>query len=426
MDVNNHAAANAIRGTGRYQGQSATFLVAAGTDGATLWSVRTADGRIHSAWTDPSGAEGMSWGTGIRYPLELEDRELHVRVARAITGIERPAGGGDLTMATAAGPLRLALDRDDAFTLSIGGHVAWEFSVDSSRAISDWPTLRASVASSVTPAGAEWRSPAPEALPARLVAASGHMLVRIAVNGVEGWFILDSGAEEMVLLPEFARRAGAEALGTYALASIAGVEQATVVQLDTVDIGPLRLLNNTATITQALAELPATLGDSVDGIIGAHLFGRACVTLDLQLGTVTIAPSAPARDGWLPLTIMNLHGLIEAEFEGRSSLLRIDTGAVMGLFFHHGGVRRLGLLEGREVTAVPGAFGALELCAGKIDYVRVAGVRIDQVDACFVSGGADVLADVHTAGVVGVPVLRELGELTLDLPGRRLAVRPRG
>jgi len=424
--MNNASGGSVIQGSGRYQGQDAVFLVAAGTDGATLWSVRTADGRVETAWSDDTGAEGMSWGSGIRYPLELEDRELHVRVARAITGIERPPGRADLAMATAAGPLRLLLDRDDAFALTLAGQSEWEFSVDSVRDLRDWPALRQSIAASVTQARAEWRSAMPVSLETRVVAASGHLLARIAVDGVDGWFILDTGATDMVLLPEFARRAGSVAAGSRALTSIAGVELATVVHLESVDVGSLRLVSNTATVSEALAGLPATIGDTVDGIIGAHVFARAVVTLDLEAGTTTVAPSAPQRDHWLPVRVMNLHALIPAQYEGRSDLFRLDTGAVPGLMFHYGGVRRRALLDGRETTALPGDLGALELRVGKVANVTVAGVTIPEVDACFVAGGADILADEHTVGVIGIPVLRALGELTLDLPGRRVAVRPRG
>ena len=415
-----------MRGTGRFRGQPATFLVAARADGATLWSVRTADGRVEAAWSDAAGAEELSWGTGIRYPLDLEDLERHLRVTRAITGIDRPAGGADLEMATAAGPLRLASDRAGAFVLTVAGQVDWEFSVDRAQRVSDWPALVDTITASTSPATAEWRPGVPAALEARRSAASGLLLIRVAVNGTGGWFILDSAATEMVLLPEFAGRIGATAAGTAAVASIAGVEQAAVLELGTVDVGPLRLLRNTAAVSQALAGLPATIGDTVDGVIGAHVFARAVVTLDLQAGTAAVAPSAPDNERWLPVRLMNLHAVIPAEYEGRSALFRIDTGAVPGVLFHAGAVRRHALLEGRETAIVPGVFGAHELRVGKVESLRVLGVRIDdQVDACFLSGGAGVITDDHTDGVIGIPVLRELGELIIDLPRRRMAVRPR-
>ena len=84
-----------------------------------------------------------------------------------------PPAGADLEMATAAGPLRLALDRSpEAFAFTTGGPLEWEFSVASSGPVDDWPSLRASVAASVSCAGAEWRSREPAALEARLVASS--------------------------------------------------------------------------------------------------------------------------------------------------------------------------------------------------------------------------------------------------------------
>jgi hypothetical protein len=424
VNVNN---ATVLRGSGRYHGQEATFLVAARPDGATLWSVRTADGRVHAAWSDEASAEGVSWSTGIRFPLDLEDLEHHVRVTRAVAGIERPAAGADLEMVTAAGPLRLVLDRSpEAFALTTGGQPEWELSVASSDLVDDWPSLRASVAALVSRAGAEWRSREPAALEARLVAASGHLLVRIAVNGVDGWFILDTGATEMVLMPEFARRAGAVTVGAMGLTSIAGLEQAAVVHLETVDVGPLRLLHNAAVISHGLADLPETIGDTVDGVIGAHIFARAVVTVDLAAGTATIAADAPDHDGWIPVALMNLHAIVPAEFEGRTRLFRVDTGAVPALLFHGAAVRRDALLEGRETTAFPDALpGALELHVGTLADLTALGVRLEKVDACFLGGGADVLSDVHTSGVIGVPVLRQLGELIIDLPRCRVAVRPR-
>lgn len=411
-----------VEGTGRYHGQDAMFLVAASREGATAWSVRTADGRVQTEWSDDTGAEGMSWGSGIRYPLELEDLERHVRVARAIAGIERPEGRTALVMTTAAGPLHLGLDRDDAFALDVGGQPDWEFSVDRVRELRDWPALRDAIVASETPARALWRSTTPTAVEARVVEASGHVLVRIAVNDVEGWFILDSGATEMVLLPEFARRTGADAAGTTVLTSVQGVELATSLHLATVDLGSLRLLCNTATVSEALADLPATIGDTVDGVIGAHVFARAVVTMDLAAGATTVAPSAPPRERWLPVRVMNLHALITADYEGHTDLFRVDTGAVPGLLFHQGGVRRRALLDGRETMPLPESVGAFEMHVGTVADITIAGVTVTDVVSGFVVGGPDSMTDAHTVGVIGIPVLRALGELTFDLPGRRLAV----
>jgi predicted aspartyl protease len=261
------------------------------------------------------------------------------------------------------------------------------------------------------------------ALESRLVEATGHLLVRLQMNGVEGWFLLDTGAGELVILPEFARRAGLGRVGSRSLGSMAGVEQAAVVDAGDISVGSLTISGTAGVVSEGLATLPAVLGTPVDGIIGAHLFSHAVVSMDLVAGTVTIAPVAPAA-AWTPVRFQNLHPLVEATFEGRRALFRLDTGAMPGLVFNTAAVRAHSLLEGRATEPVPSDGAALELSIGKLASFEIGGVTLYDVDALFSTGQDTVLSYDITAGLVGIPVLCGFS-LIVDLPGRRIALTPR-
>lgn len=432
--MNNRHAPATVRlahGRGRLYDQPATFTVAGDGAGRGLWVARTADGRAETAIVEPGAATAASWNTGVRHTLELEALAHQLRVVHALLGAE--PGERALALASIGGTQRLELGPTRTFAgglalpgsarMAVEGQPEWECTIDEATATADWAGLRRAAEAAGRAPAVSWTDAGVAPLETRLVPATGHLLVRLRLHGTDGWFLLDTGAEELVVLPAFAEQAALPRAGTRPLSSIAGVERAAVVELGDIVVGPLTIAGTAGVVSEALATLPAALGTAVDGVIGAHLFGHAVISMDLVAGRVTIAPTGPADLAWTPVRLQNLHPLVEAGFEGRRGLFRLDTGAVPGVLFHAAAVRAHGLLEGRTTAPVP-TDGVLELRAGRLARLELGGARLDDVDALFATGSGTVLSDTVTVGLVGIPVLRRFS-LVIDLAGRRIALTPR-
>jgi hypothetical protein len=118
---------------------------------------------------------------------------------------------------------------------------------------------------------------------------------------------------------------------------------------------------------------------------------------------------------------------VEATYEGRSGLLRLDSGASgTAVIFHHPAVEQFKLLEGREVQDghMGGVGGSVPMKRGQLKSLEVAGQMLTDVEAGFVTEPRGAFASPYTAGVLGGPLLRRF-TIVLDYPGGRIALRPR-
>ena len=158
----------------------------------------------------------------------------------------------------------------------------WKF--DSSRrtiAISDIKPDAEIAAQDLHPPAqtARWEFKTATPSPVRLTPE--RIVVKARVNGVEGSFLLDSGAASIFLSGAFARRAGLKASGHSESYTLRGAEKVDVGTADTLEIGG-NVLHNLR-----LYFGPGEFDkDGPDGLLGFTLFAAAFVTLDFEHSTL--------------------------------------------------------------------------------------------------------------------------------------------
>src|SRR5262249_27664173 len=107
-------------------------------------------------------------------------------------------------------------------------------------------------------------------------------LIRVRANGsAEANFLIDTGAPEVILDPEFAKEVAVETFGE-ATGTFAGGKQAAVKQgrLDSIALGDFTVRNLPIGILNTRRFSPIFGGKQVDGIIGTVLFYHFISTLD--------------------------------------------------------------------------------------------------------------------------------------------------
>lgn len=209
------------------------------------------------------------------------------------------------------------------------------------------------------------------------VESGGKLSVKVLVNGVEGHFLLDTGAPCCVT-GSFARKAGivADSARTVQMQDSNGALTSTHL----VELAELRLADSSISFTRLEAVLwePGHLMEQfgVDGIIGYNLFRRGAIQFDAERRVLTFASSVDklsvdyataiplVDDPFLALLQVNLGG-------GACDTVMFDSGAAS---FYEISAASLDRLEksGKKAVRVLGSgsgilsFGAAGLEAGSV------------------------------------------------------------
>jgi hypothetical protein len=196
----------------------------------------------------------------------------------------------------------------------------------------------------------------------------------------------------------------------------------------TFELGPVAISNSH--YAELPAEFNATMkslaGIDVVGTCGYDLFRRYVVEMDVGRSEAFLHPrgGGPKVDRWFDLTFQHRIPGIRCQFEGgHEGVFQLDTGAGPLVLFHSPAVERLKLLDGRAVRPMPvqGAAGSVETMMGSLGWIEIAGQRLADVPAMFVTGHSGALADPHTLGTLG-GVLLAPKKLVFDYGNRRMAV----
>lgn len=258
-------------------------------------------------------------------------------------------------------------------------------------------------------------------------AISGHLLVRPKVNGKDvGWFILDSGAEVMVIDQKVADDLKLGKVGKIALTGVGGTIQSSFRNVDEFILGPAivqRIL-----FTQIdLSQIGALLGIKLAGIVGGDFFRRTIVSIDLNKPSVEISPRegfALSGGDWLPLRFSTGNPAVEASVDGApKSWYRFDTGADGTLTFHAPFVKRYKLLDGRKTTAAGsgGVGGTIVTRSGQVKWFELAGHRFVSPTVVFSTGTTGAFSEPYLAGNIGQEFMKPF-KIVLDFTGSRIAL----
>jgi hypothetical protein len=158
--------------------------------------------------------------------------------------------------------------------------------------------------------------------------------VEASVNGVAGLFIIDTGAAEIALDPDFARRASiagvAHSTGTFAGGKTAGIAYGRIAKFS---LAPLEVADVPAVLVATAGFTGVTGGKPVAGIIGTEFLSRFRATLDYPAGALILASRdadttqiAPYAE--IPFLLVRDHFILAqgALDNGPQQLFFVDTG----------------------------------------------------------------------------------------------------
>lgn len=259
-------------------------------------------------------------------------------------------------------------------------------------------------------------------------AVTGHVLVHPRVNGQDvGWFILDSGADSMVIDQGVADSLGLSKVGELPLVGVGGVVKAPFRPVGEFQLGP-ETLRGVPFVELDLHGLGDLFRVKLAGIVGYDFFRRSIVAVDLGAPGVSIYDPArfKLRGKWTPARFSSGNPAVQASFEGhRPAWFRIDTGADGTVSFHEPYVLSEHLLD-RRVTRpaqMGGVGGLVAASRGKIKDFELGGHRFTDIDAIFSLAKVGAFADPYLAGNIGQDLMTPF-TVYFDFGGSRIAFVP--
>jgi hypothetical protein len=254
----------------------------------------------------------------------------------------------------------------------------------------------------------------------------GHSFVQVRVDGQDaGWWLVDSGADGMLIDEALADRLGMPVLGESRSVGADGQpRRATWRRGRSFSVGRLTY-RDPLFLAVDLAGATAPPGERRSGVIGYDVFARAVAEYGRDGDAFALCDPRlyrPSRGiAWQPLDFIDQTPAVTARIEGnREGLFQIDTGAAGSVDFYQQFVEAKRLLEGRETREVQssGAGGAFSMRAGRIGWIALGGRRFADQEVGFrTTAGRD------GAGVIGRGLLQPF-RIIFDYPHRRIAFIP--
>lgn len=241
---------------------------------------------------------------------------------------------------------------------------------------------------------------------------SRFVVVQASVNGRQGRFVLDTGADSFVLSPAFAEAVGVQPSGEAQLQTVIGVSLVALVRVDQFALGNVVGVDFDAAVLET---------GEFDGIIGIPFFENAVVSLDYEREKVGLYdPAQYTASSVLPnasqIAVQNFtfSGLT---LNGRPvGPVRLDTGSSGGL--HVASVRVGAVLDSVSnvsSTTFSASNGSLPGVAFIADTLGFAEFRLKDQLVVAQSGGLQ-------SGLLGNLVLKQF-YLVLDLPRGQVRLR---
>lgn len=279
-------------------------------------------------------------------------------------------------------------------------------------------------------ARATWTFGPVQPIPITVTKLFPRIVVRATVNGVQGNFILDSGAGRIAFNPDFAARAKVKNIAPTVSIGLTGERKGSIGRVDTIAVGG-NVLHNVLVSDNVNVQ---SRWDSYDGLLGYDFLAGAIVDIDVAKQQMTIfdpakyAVSAPGPALFVdlatgtPTVPVTLNGRVKAHFT-------FDTGDPMavvaaeqlygpphGVEMRFEGYAQLGGAGGDASK------GSRYASCGHITSIEIGTIKYGNVPACF--GPYDKLFG-KDRGIIGLDFLKQF-DLTFDYPESALYLTPLG
>ena len=321
-------------------------------------------------------------------------------------------------------PLRVAYDDDDGRTTvdfsdwhSVSGHrFPYRALVSNGdRAFDvDQRTDRITLDGEIDPA--IFRQPVPRVIEMAgaqmlpLTESGGHIYVDVGISGKTYRFLIDSGAQNILIDEHVAQEAGLPAVGALEASGAQRTGGMQLARLDALQIGSGTMRDLVVTVLDLSRSTSGAF--RIDGILGYPFFAEASVTIDVAKSTMLFGPP----DSFVPLgqkvAIETDRAFPEARFRVNGSIeapFIVDTGNAAEVLLYRPFVDRHAGIVPPSVTSRQEAYGiggATNSYASALDRLEIAGYTLYHADASVMLATQGAFADRVDAGNIGLGVLR--------------------
>jgi Aspartyl protease len=266
-------------------------------------------------------------------------------------------------------------------------------------------------------------------------------LIEAKLNGRSVNFVIDTGAAELYIDPDVAKKAKVPQFGSVTRKGYAGGLKATTGQgrVESIAFGNTTIRNIPVQILNTRRFSGAVQGKRVDGVLGTSLLSHFVSTLDFPKGELVLRPKTPdqirqfeelvknGRGTAMPFWIAGDHFIVTwgKVYQSPPLLFFVDTGLAGGGFIcpastlKDAGIR---VPQGSEIEGIGGG-GTLKVVPFTVPYLSVGGVDAHDIQS-FLGAFPPTLEygeGFRIAGMVSHEFFRPYA-LTFDFEGMRLFV----
>lgn len=243
-----------------------------------------------------------------------------------------------------------------------------------------------------------------------------HIWLPASLNGKKKvWFILDSGSSANFFNTKVISDLELVITGTMPVMGIAGFDEVQLVKTDSISIGSLTLLNQTAG-SMDLGDFEKLLSSDREfgGMLGYDFLSRFPIMIDYQNYQLTIFNPdkfiPPVKGKEVPFKLTMLVPTIEAEIEGIKGDFIVDLGNSFGLVLHKMYVDKYNIVDllidvKNNKYSFGGIGGKLESKSGIAASFKVGEILLTNVDVLIPSHGEGLAGSSQLAGNIGNKLL---------------------
>ncbi|MGH9944107.1 MAG: aspartyl protease family protein [Pyrinomonadaceae bacterium] len=270
------------------------------------------------------------------------------------------------------------------------------------------------------------------------VEISGNLVfMQVRVNNSEPlWFILDSGADDLLIDAERARDLGLRLEGRARGRGVGeGAFDITFAKGVSLNFAGIEMVNQTLSAT-SLKSLPPFFGRRVDGILGHHLFSHYTVEIDYAAQLVKLYDPAKFQYSGvgerLPITMVGKlpTANVRIALPGRAPVearLLIDTGANSEVVLNSPFVESQKLLDNSIKTiresSSSGLGGVSIILSGRALSLQLGRFVLEQPIVIFAKDRSGSFASRDFDGVLGGEVFRRF-KMIFDYSSRQVILEP--
>jgi predicted aspartyl protease len=275
----------------------------------------------------------------------------------------------------------------------------------------------------------------------RFVVSDPLPLIEAKLNGKTVNFLIDTGAAELYIDPDVAKKAKVPLFGSTTRKGYAGGKKATTGagRVDSVTLGKITIRNVPVQILPTRRFSAAAQGKRVDGVLGISLLSHFLSTFDYPKGELVLRPKTPdnarqfeelAKNGQgtaMPFWMAGDHFIVTWGKVAQSPplLFFVDTGLAGGGFVCPSSTLKdagINVQQGSEIEGIGGG-GTLKAVEFKVPYLSLGGVEARDIQSYLgvFPPTLEYGEGFRIAGIVSHEFFRPYS-LTFDFQGMRLFV----